>query len=110
MSNLLTAVTDAHFHTILAEAGDRPVLVDFHAAWCGPCKTMAPALQAYADAHPDVLVVKADVDEVPDAAISHGVRSVPMLEVMRGGKSLGKRIGAQSTAQLSNFVEQTLAA
>lgn len=110
MTNLVIAESDAHFQQLISEAGSRPVLVDFLADWCGPCKQMAPALQAFADAHPEVLVVKADVDLAQDAAVAYGVRGVPTLELVRDGKSLGKRVGAQSTAQLTTFLEQTLKA
>jgi thioredoxin 1 len=110
MTNIVIADSDAKFQQILSDAGNRPVLVDFFAEWCGPCKMMAPALQAFADSHPEVLVVKADVDHAQDAAVSYGVRGVPTLELVRNGKSLGKRVGAQGTAQLTAFVEQALKA
>jgi len=110
MNNLVIATSDTEFQNLLAQAGERPVLVDFYASWCGPCKAMAPALQAFADTHPDVLVVKADVDEAQNAAVAHGVRGVPTLELVRAGKSLGKRVGAQTNAQLSAFVEHALKA
>lgn len=110
MSNIETVSSDAKFQDIIDQAGDRLVLVDFFAEWCGPCKMMAPALQAFADSHPEVLVIKADVDQAQDSAVAHGVRGVPTLELLRGGKSLGKRVGAQSTSQLATFVEQSLKA
>jgi len=110
MTNIVIADSDAKFEQILSEAGNRPVLVDFFADWCGPCKMMAPALQAFADSHPEVLVVKADVDQAQAAAVAYGVRGVPTLELVREGKSLGKRVGAQGSAQLATFVEQALKA
>lgn len=110
MSNLIVVSSDEQFQNEVAAAGDRPVLVDFYAEWCGPCKGMAPALEAYAQANPQILVIKADVDTLQDTAAAHGVRSIPTLELVRHGKTLGKKIGAVNASQLTTFVDTTLAA
>ena len=107
MSNIVHA-TDADFATLLANAGERTVLVDFHASWCGPCKAMAPALQAFAQSNPEVLVVKVDIDEAPESAAAHRVRSVPTLKVMRGGQTFGQQSGAMSAAQLATLVQKAV--
>lgn len=95
---------DTSFSQLIANAGDKPVLVDFHAAWCGPCKAMAPALSAYAAEHPEVVVVKVDVDEAQETALQFRVRSIPTLVVMKQGAVVAQRSGAMSKAQLESFV------
>jgi thioredoxin 1 len=87
--------------------GDTPVLVDFFAEWCGPCKVMAPELKKLADMHGDGLrVLKVDVDKNPQAANAYGVRGVPTLILFKEGKQLWRQSGAMSAAQLSSIIRQ----
>jgi thioredoxin 1 len=87
--------------------GDTPVLVDFFAEWCGPCKVMAPELKKLADQHGDSLrVLKVDVDKNPQAAMHYGVRGVPTLILFRKGQQLWRQSGAMSAAQLSSVIRQ----
>ncbi|HYJ79110.1 MAG TPA: thioredoxin, partial [Longimicrobiaceae bacterium] len=87
-------VTDADFERVVADA-PVPVLVDFYADWCGPCKMMAPSLDAVArERMGKVLVAKLDTDGNPQTAARYGVRSLPTLIVFRGGKPAGTEIGA----------------
>lgn len=87
--------------------GDTPVLVDFFAEWCGPCKMMAPELKKLADAFGDELrVLKVDVDKNPAAAAHYGVRGVPTLILFRQGQPLWRQSGAMSAAQLSTVIRQ----
>jgi len=81
------------------------VLVDFYATWCGPCKMMAPALEAFAAVSPGLNVVKVDVDEAPVLAAQFGIRSVPTIALLKDGKVLKQRSGAMSVAQLADFVK-----
>jgi thioredoxin 1 len=86
---------------------DTPVLVDFFAEWCGPCKMMAPELKKLADMHGDKLrVLKVDVDKNPQAAAHYGVRGVPTLILFRKGEQLWRQSGAMSAGQLSAIVRQ----
>lgn len=85
------------------------VLVDFHANWCGPCKAMSPALEAFAKAHPEVQVIKVDVDTSPALASAHRVRGIPTLQFIRDGQVLGTKVGAQTRAQLDQFHYDVLA-
>jgi thioredoxin 1 len=86
---------------------DTPVLVDFFAEWCGPCKMMAPELKKLVDIHGDSLrVIKVDVDKNPQAAMHYGVQGVPTLILFKNGKLLWRQSGAMSAGQLSSIIRQ----
>ena len=89
-----TAVTDASFDQEVLKSVE-PVLVDFHAQWCGPCKAMAPALeQVSLEMHGKVKVVKVDVDENPKVTGTYGIRAMPTLILFKGGKVAAQHTGA----------------
>jgi len=82
-----------------------PVLVDFHATWCGPCRSLAPNLDALADvAGEQLAVIKVDIDQAPAAANAFSVRSVPTLVLLDNGRIQDVRVGLQSLAQLRAWV------
>lgn len=86
-----------------------PVLVDFHATWCGPCRSLAPSLDALADETGEHLaVIKVDIDQAPVAANAFGVRSVPTLVLLDEGRIRDMRVGLQSLAQLRTWVASVL--
>ncbi|MFE7131380.1 thioredoxin family protein [Streptomyces sp. NPDC057638] len=94
------AVTDATFGKEVREA-DRPVLVEFTAAWCPSCRQMAPVLRALAEEHGDRLkVVTVDVDTSPATAAAHQVLSIPAFFVYRGGEPVRSLVGARSRRRL----------
>jgi thioredoxin len=94
-----------------AIAGPNPVLVDFSASWCGPCRAMAPALEAFAAGRSDDLaVVKVDIDAAPAIAAHHGIRSVPTLMLFQDGERIAVHAGMLSERQLGVFVDQHLPA
>ncbi len=91
---MANAVTDHNFETEVLKAVE-PVLVDFHATWCGPCKAMAPALEQVAtELAGKVKVVKVDVDENPKVTGEYGIRAMPTLLLFKGGKVAAQHTGA----------------
>jgi thioredoxin 2 len=98
------AVTDDDFDRVV-EGSEVPVLVDFYADWCGPCKTMAPALDAIAHAHAGrALVLKLDTDRNPRVSHRFDVRSIPTLIVFRGGKEAARQVGAAPRQRLEQML------
>lgn len=84
---------------------DKPVLLDFWASWCGPCRMQGPILTQFADAHPEIKVGKVNVDEEQELAEQFGVMSIPMLAVIKDGKPVDQAVGVQSVAALENLVK-----
>jgi thioredoxin 1 len=95
----LQAIDDAHFQSEVL-ASDVPVLVDFTAAWCAPCRVMKPVLEELADERPDMRFVTIDVDANPVTAAFYGVLSMPTFMVFRGGEPAQTLIGARPKARL----------
>ena len=96
------------FESTLA-AQQQPVLVDFSASWCAPCKAMAPALESFAERRrQDLAVVKVDIDEAPSIAAKYAIRSVPTLMLVHQGQTLAMHSGMMSESQLADFVDRHL--
>lgn len=96
-------LTDASFSRVIAEAGI-PVLVDFYADWCGPCKAMAPAMDAFASKHAGkVFVAKLDTDRNPVTAQFHNIRGIPTLMRFADGKKTAEQSGAVRLPDIERF-------
>ena len=105
MAGNTVTVTDATFADDVL-GSDKPVLVDFWAEWCGPCKMVAPVLEEIAAAHPELVVAKLNVDENPATAAAYGVTSIPTMNVYSGGEVVKQIIGAKPKAALLKELSQ----
>ncbi|MCA3555959.1 thioredoxin [Aestuariivirga sp.] len=101
-------VSDASFEKDVLQS-DTPVVVDFWAEWCGPCKMIAPALEEIARSlGPRAKIVKINIDENPAMAARYNVRSIPTLMVFKGGGVAASRMGAAPKNQLQTWIEQSI--
>lgn len=108
MSDNIVNVTDGSFEADVLNS-DVPVLVDFWAAWCGPCKMIAPVLEELAkDYAGKVKIAKLNIDENEATAPKYGIRSIPTLLLFRDGKVEATKIGASSKSELAAFIDQSL--
>lgn len=83
-----------------------PVLVDFHAKWCGPCKALDPTLSNFEKMTPGVQVFKVDIDDLPSVAMNYRIQSVPALMIFKGGKVAAQRNGALTLMMLKAWAEE----
>jgi len=102
-------LTEANFEATVLKA-DQPALVDFWAAWCGPCRMVAPAVEAIAAKYAGKAVVgKVNVDDAPGLANKYGIRSIPSLFVFKGGEVVERAVGVQSEDDLARLLDKVLA-
>lgn len=98
-------VVDAAALEELVRTAELPVLVDFYADWCGPCRIMAPILDQFAREHAgDVVVVKVNTDESPDAATRYGIRGIPTMLIFKNGEEVERQVGVASPQYLENLL------
>lgn len=108
MSDAIVHVSDASFDEDVLKA-DTPVLVDFWAAWCGPCKMIAPVLDELAGEYGDkVKICKMDVDANKETPAKFNIRGIPTLMIFKGGNAEGTKVGALSKSQLKEFIDSAL--
>ncbi len=105
MSERVKEVTDNSFEHEVLES-EKPVLVDFWAAWCGPCRMLAPTVEAIAEQYSEsATVVKLNVDDNPSTAEAYGIRGIPTLILFSEGKEVERVIGATSKESISRMIE-----
>ncbi len=108
MSHNITTLSDESFETEVLEES-KPVLVDFWAPWCGPCKSIAPILEEIAGEYSGKLkVAKLDVDDNPETPAKYGVRGIPTLILFKGGEVDQTKVGALTKSQLIAFLDSAL--
>lgn len=108
MSEHIKNVTDDSFETDVL-GSETPVLVDYWAEWCGPCKMIAPVLEEVADEYADKMTVaKLNIDENPNTPPKYGIRGIPTLMMFRGGEVIATKVGALSKTQLIEFIQGNL--
>lgn len=108
MSDNIVQISDASFEQdVLKAAG--PVLVDFWAEWCGPCKMIAPVLEELADEYAGKLTIaKLNIDSNIETAPKYGVRGIPTLIIFNNGEVAGTKVGALSRTQLAAFIDSVI--
>lgn len=108
MSDKIVHTSDSSFESDVLKS-DKPVLLDFWAEWCGPCKMIAPLLDEAADGYADRLsIVKMNIDENPNTPQKFGIRSIPTLMLFKDGNVAAQKLGAMSKSQLDEFLESNL--
>jgi len=103
-------VTDASFQSDVLDA-DKPVLVDFWAEWCGPCKQIGPALEELsAEFAGELTIAKVNIDDNPETPGRYGVRGIPTLMIFKGGKLAATKVGAAPKSSLAAWIKSAIGA
>lgn len=108
MSHSIVSLSEATFDNTINES-TKPVLVDFWAEWCGPCKMVAPILEEIAQEYGDkIIIAKLNVEQNPNIAPKFGIRGIPTLLIFKNGQVVATQVGALSKAQLKAFIDPQL--
>ena len=103
----MTEITKANFETEVIKC-EKPVLLDFFAEWCGPCRVIAPAIEAIADSRSDIKVGKVNVDNEQQLALTFAIDSIPTLVLVKDGEIAGKLVGLNSKAIIEAFIDKNI--
>ena len=104
-SEKIVSLTQENFENEVLQS-DKPVLVDFWAEWCGPCRMVAPVLDEIAEQKPDVTIAKLNVDEHQELAMQYGVQSIPTFILFKGGEAADRILGAMPKAAFEEFLSR----
>ena len=108
-SGKVVVVTDAEFESTVLQS-DKPVILDFWAEWCQPCKMLSPTVEEIAGEYEDtVRVGKLNVDDNPDTATKYGIRGIPTLLFFKGGQVVQQLVGVKSKSEIKKVIDEDLA-
>ena len=108
MSEFTIDVNEENFDSVVMNS-DKPVLVDFWAEWCGPCKMLTPTIEAIAEEYKDTRsIVKINVDDSPAIATKYGIRSIPSILLFKSGDVVEQRVGAVSKDELASMLDKII--
>ena len=108
MSEFTIDVNEENFDSVVMDS-DKPVLVDFWAEWCGPCKMLTPTIEALAEEYKDTSsIVKINVDDSPAIATKYGIRSIPSILLFNNGDVVEQRVGAVSKDELAGMLDKII--
>ncbi len=108
-SDKVVVVTDAEFDSTVLQS-DKPVILDFWAEWCQPCKMLAPTVEEIAGEYEDAVKVgKLNVDDNPDTATKYGIRGIPTLLFFKGGEVVQQLVGVKSKSEIKKVIDEDLA-
>ena len=100
----ITEITKDNFDAEVLKS-DKPVLVDFWAAWCGPCQMLGPVMEKIAEEHDEIKVCKSNVDENPELAVMFGIDSIPCVIAFKGGKQIDRSVGYVPAEKILSMVK-----
>ena len=102
---MITTITKDNFENEIVKA-DKPVLVDFWASWCGPCRMLSPTIDEIAEEHPEIKVCKINIDDEAELAIRHGVMSVPTLMIFKNGEIAQTAVGVRPKDEILDLLKE----